>query len=550
MKILGINQVPYMFAWQHDSAAALVVDGRIVAAAEEERFNRIRHARGYPARAIEYCLREGGIALTDIDTIAISYNPWAFLTTRRVNLYPLNFIKNIANLFLFKYFLGRLARESGANIVYIDHHEAHAASTFYCSGFPRANVLTIDGSGETESFAFFIGEGRKLRRVWDIPFGGLFTRKKWRSIGLVYTRVTNFLGLGVNGEGKTMGLASYGKPRYDFSDILNIENHKKYQIDRRNLERHYGALRRTDPKSSLTQEHKDLAASLQKALEDSVINLAREAYEYSGIKNFALAGGVALNCNTNSKILAQDFCDGIFVQPAATDGGASLGAALQAAARAGENVVSKMEHAYWGPSYSDGAIEKVLKEIRMPCERSHNIAEAAAALIAQGKIVGWFQGRAELGPRALGNRSILANPAILGMDKQVNEEVKHREVWRPFAPSVSEEDAPKYFEGVVKAKESPFMLHTFFVKKEFRKTFPAITHVDGSSRIQTVRKDQNKTYYELLKALQKHTGHPVVLNTSFNDAGEPMVTTPREAIRCFYSTGMDALAIGNFMLKK
>lgn len=552
MKVLGINQVPGLMAWHHDSAAALVVDGRIVATAEEERFNRIRHASGFPKLAMDYCLKEGGLTLRDIDIVAVSYDPYAFLKRFRINLWPQNLLGDIANIFILRWYIRRVLRDAGSNarIVYIDHHLSHAASSYRCSGFENANVLTIDGSGETESCAFFVGEKGKLRRVWDIPLGNSFTRKKWQSIGLVYSRVTNILKLGTNAEGKTMGLASYGTPRFDFSKILTIKTHRDFIIDRRAVSELYPDVKRDSGTSPLTQEHKDLAASLQKALEDSVCALAREGFEYSGYRNFALAGGVALNCNTNTRVLEEEFCDRLYVQPGASDSGVALGAALEAAARAGDSADSKMNHAYWGPGFSNDEIERVLKESKMPYTRPESITAAAAALIAEGKIVGWFQGRMELGPRALGNRSILANPQVKGMDEKVNQEVKHREVWRPFAPSVTEEDAPRFFEGIDKANESPFMLHTFYVKDAFRKVFPAITHVDGSSRIQTVRRDQNEKYYALLKEVEKTTGHPMVMNTSFNDNGEPIVCTPRDAVRCFYSTGFDALAIGDFLLVK
>jgi carbamoyltransferase len=550
MKILGINQVPSMIAWQHDSAAALVVDGKIIASAEEERFNRIRHSRGYPKKAVEYCLKAGGLKFTDIDVIAISFNPYAFLQTGRINLYPPNLAKDIVNLILFEWYLGRLAKESGAKIIYIDHHHAHAASTYRCSGYDEANVLTVDGSGETESFAFFVGKGNELKRVWDIPLGGIFAKKKWHSIGLVYSRVTNFLNLGTDGEGKTMGLASYGKPVYDFSTILNVKKHNDYKIDRRNIEKLYPELKRVDVDSPITDDHKNLAASLQKALEDSMVNLAKEAFDYNGVRSFAVAGGCALNCNTNTRILEEAFCDRLFIQPAAGDGGAALGAALEASARMGDTPNQRLTTAYLGPGYTDEHIEEVLKEVKVKYEKPAMIEEAAADLISEGKIIGWFQGRAELGPRALGDRSILANPAMKGMDERVNVQIKHREVWRPFAPSVAEEDASTYFEGVDKAIESPFMLHTFYVKKDYLNKLPAITHVDGSSRIQTVREDQNVRYYRLLKALEKRTGYPIVLNTSFNDKGEPIVTSPQDALRCFFSTGLDALVIGAFIVRK
>ncbi len=549
MNILAINQIPSQISWQHDSAAALVMDGKFIATAEEERFNRLRHARGYPKLAVEYCLKEGGIKMRDVDIIAVAYDPLAFVKTGRINLYPTNFIKDIVNYIFFAIYLHDLKKQCGARVEYINHHLSHAASAYRCSGFKDANILTIDGSGETESFAFFKGKGGKLERVWDIPLGGRFTEKKWGSIGLVYSRLTNFLNLGVHGEGKTMGLASYGEPKYDFSTILNIKDHKHYKIDRRNIEKLYGNLERKDGEE-LTQEHKDLAASLQKALEDSVVNLAREAYEKTGIRNFCLAGGVTLNCNTNSKLLEQDFCDKLFIQPAAHDGGISLGAALEVSYIVGDNPDFNLIHAYWGPGFSNEEIEEVLKNAKVEYKYHNNIEEITAKYVTDGNMVGWFQGRMEMGPRALGNRTILADPTIKDIADKVNVEIKHREVWRPFAPSVAEESATKFFEGVDKAKDSPFMLHTFYIKDKYKDTFPAITHVDGSSRIQTVRKEQNEKYYKLLKEIEKINGYPMTLNTSFNDNGEPIVCTPRDALRCFFSTGFDVLVIGDYLVKK
>jgi len=378
----------------------------------------------------------------------------------------------------------------------------------------------------------------------------IFNIKINRSIGLIYTRVTDLLHLGVLAEGKTMGLASYGTPRFDFSSILNIRTHTSYTLNKSALKQ-YQHLKRTSYDEPITQDHKDLAASLQHALEVSVVNLAREAHEHTGYRNFALAGGVSLNCNTNTRIMEQDFCDNIFIQPAANDGGIALGAALSAAERLGEPLVrERLQNAYLGPGYSNDHIERTLKESKLTYTKSTNIEADVAELIASGKLVGWFQGRMELGPRALGNRSILANPAIRGMDTRVNVEAKHRETWRPFAPSVVEEEAAKYFENVEKIHQSPFMLHTFFVKKKYRDILPAITHVDGSSRIQTISPEQNKRFYTLIREVGKRTGHPVVLNTSFNDKGEPIVCTPKDAIRCFYATGIEALALGDFLIVK
>ncbi|OJI07348.1 hypothetical protein BK004_01285 [bacterium CG10_46_32] len=548
MNIVGINQIPGMLSWTHDSSSALVANGKIVAAAEEERFSRLRHHRGYPHQSSAFCLTQGKINLKDVDYIGVPYNPYAFL--KHPNLRLESIARNLFNMAACWHYARRMRKEAGARTIFVPHHVAHAASAFYGSGFEKANILTVDGSGETESFAFFVGDSNGIRRVWDIPLSGFFSGGKWRSIGLIYTSVTSLLNLGVNGEGKTMGLASYGKPEYDFSDILNIQSHTNYRIDRRRLLERYGHLQRKESES-LTQEHKNLAASLQHALERSIVNLAHEAFQYNGIKNFCLAGGVTLNCNTNSEILKQDFCDALFIQPAANDGGIALGAALEVAARKGEPATDALENAYLGPEFSNEAIEAVLSGAKVKYHKEDTIAQAAARLINEGKIVAWFQGRMEMGPRALGNRSILADPSVLGMDEKINTFVKHRESWRPFAPSVIEEAAPTYFEGVEKAsKKSPYMLHTFYVKEEYSSAFPAITHVDGSSRIQTVRRDQNERYYDLLKALEAINGHPMVLNTSFNDKGEPIVCTPQDALRCFFATGMDALAIGDFIVEK
>ncbi len=549
MNILGINQTPSMISWQHDSAAAFIKDGKLIACAEEERFSRVRHARGYPKKAVKYCLEEAGVNFSDIDVIAVGYNPYVFLR-RSINLHPVNLIKNFTNLIFFVVYMRNLKKETGAKIMYIDHHLSHAASAYRCSGFNKANILTVDGSGETESFTFFVGKDSKLHRIWDIPLGGLFSKKKWSSIGLVYTRVTGFLNLGVHGEGKTMGLASYGKPKFDFSKILKIDNHKKYFINRRNIGKLYSKLERVNSKEEITQEHKDLAASLQNALENSIINLAKEAYNHNGIKNICLAGGVTLNCSTNTKILEQGFCDNLFIQPAAHDGGIPLGSAMEASYLVGDSPDFEMIHAYWGPGFSNNEIESALKDAKTIYKYYENIEEITAKFITDGSIVGWFQGRMEMGPRALGNRSILADPTNKGISDKINTNVKHREVWRPFAPSVTEEDATKYFKGVDKAKDSPFMMHTFFVKEKYKNTFPSITHIDGSSRIQTIRREQNSRYYSLIKEIEKINGYPMVLDTSFNDQGEPIVCTPKDALRCFFSTGIDVLVIGNFVVRK
>lgn len=547
MNVLGINQIPGMLAWFHDSAAALIRNGTIVAAAEEERFNRIRHARGYPSMAIEYCLREGGIEKSNVDIIAISQDPYQFLKNFPTGLSFTGFLKQILNIGIFAYYKKNAKKEfPNAKIVYIPHHRAHAASAYRCSGFLEANILTIDASGETETFTFFTGRGGIIKKVWDIRLDGIFGKRKRNSIGLVYTRATHFLNLGAHAEGKTMGLASYGTARYDMSSILSIRTHDDFSIDRDAITTLYRSLERKNAEP-LTEEHKDFAASIQGALETSILNLAREAYEASGIRKFCLAGGVALNCNTNSRLLASDFCDDLFVQPASNDGGVALGAALEAASIVGVPINEKMEHAYWGPGFSNEEIEAFLKEAKVPYEFHEDIESAAADILASGKIIGWFEGRMELGPRALCNRSIMADPSVVGMNDRVNRSIKHREPWRPFAPVVTEDDVHQYFD---ESMRSPFMLLTFYVKESRRELLPAITHVDGSSRIQTINRDQNPRCYRLLKEFEKRKGFPVLMNTSFNDKNEPIVATPKDALRCFYSTGLDALVMGNFLVIK
>ena len=551
MKILGINQVANVISWQHDAAAALVVDGKIIATAEEERFNRIRHSRGFPKLAIDYCLKEGGITLSDVDVIAVGYNPYGFIEHGRIPLHPVTLAQYVANIFIYEHKLRAFAKEAGARLVYVDHHMAHAASTYHTSGFDEANVLTVDGAGETETFTYFKGAGGKLTRVWDIPLNIRLGKRVTRSIGLVYTSVTTLLNLGVSAEGKTMGLASYGQPKYDFSKILSLKSHTNYTIDRSQVRALYGKLGRTSNKEELTQVHKDVAASLQHALEEGLVNLAREAYEHSGVKNFALAGGVALNCNTNQKILDQEFCEGLFVIPAAHDGGVALGAALSAAEKLGEAIPrERLETAYLGPEYSDEEIEKLLKEAKVSYERPENLESRVADLLEEGKIVGWFQGRMEMGPRALCNRTILANPTIADMADIVNADVKHREKWRPFAPAVALEDAATYFTGLEKEKESPFMLRVSYIQEAYKDALPAVTHFDGSARIQTIKESQNPRAYKLLQEAKKRWGLSVVMNTSFNDNNEPIVCSPKDALRCYYGTGFDALAIGSFLLRK
>lgn len=544
MIILGINQLPLAWGYYHDSTVALIRDGEIIAVVEEERLNRIRHTSDYPTRAIEFCLKQANITMDQVDYIAISLNPYFIFKYPRIwaRLHPVRFLHDLVNvgtMQLFKW-------NSPKPVVCIDHHLAHAASSYYCSGFDEANILTIDSSGERETLAVFTARGNQIKRILEIPNTPAFSNQKRYSIGRVYSLTSKILGMGFGGEGKTMGLASYGEPTYDFSDILNISSSKKWIINSDKVKR-FEHLKR-QPHEDPNQEQKNLAASVQKALEDSILNLARDIFKKTGIRKFCLAGGVALNCTMNGKLANEPYCDSIFIQPLANDAGVALGAALEAYVRkSGKNPNKRMLNPYWGPEYSNEQIEKILKYGRIPYEYHENIEAVTAKEVVSGKVVGWFQGRMEGGPRALGNRSILANPTIPGMNDRVNLLVKNREKWRPFAPAICAEEVLKYF---TKPEDTPYMILTSYVLEEKRSLLPAITHIDGSARVQTVTQEANPRFYRLLRAMEKENGIPMVLNTSFNDKGEPIVCSPKDALHCFYTTGLDALAIGNYFIRK
>lgn len=547
MIVLGISQLPRLFSITHDSAAALIINGEIVAAAEEERFNRLKHTRGEAVGATRYCLNAAGISLGDVDAISVANNPYALFANLRHDFPPKSIAKNAIILAGSEYCRHQLHSKTAAPVNYVNHHLAHASSGYYLSGFEEANILTIDGAGESETFTFFVGRGDKIRRIWNMPL-------KWHSSGLIgwaYSRLTRELALGQFGEGKTMGLASYGKSTFDLSQIFSIRGHRDYTFSHRRIGECYRKLKRTSSDQPFTQEQMDLAASVQKALETGVINLAREAYQKSGIRKFVLAGGVALNCNLNSRLLNEDFCEQLFVPPVANDSGLALGAALYHS-RNHDRIMSRtrLKSPYLGPEFNDQQILSLLKRAKLTWIRHPDIEDQTAKAICSSQIVGWFQGRMEIGPRALGNRSILADATVPGMNDRVNLEVKKRENWRPFGPAVTQESAARYFHGFEKMAESPYMLHTVSVRDAFRATFPAIVHVDGSTRPQTVREDQNPRFYALLKAVEKIAGHPLVLNTSFNSDGEPIVCTPEDALRCFFTSALDLLVIGNFMIHK
>lgn len=572
MYTLGIN------AAFHDSSACLIRDGQLLAAAEEERFTHIKHGKRpvpfstyeLPFHAIDYCLGVAGIHLQDVDRIGYSFNPKLMLNGHAQNdtialpLHPnaytkskewysewdplfLSFIVNAPGQLadgyphhLQKRFMGAGAHPDKWQ--FVDHHLAHASSAFLPSPYNEAAVLTIDGRGEHTTTSYYLGQQNNLSLLSDVRMPN--------SLGLLYENVTTYLGfLHSSDEYKVMALASYGKPNYvkEFRSIIHMGENGTYTIDEVNLEDLFGpARKRSDP---FTAKRFDIAHSLQKVLEETVLELVRWFHGATQLPNLCLAGGVALNCVLNAVIRDKGPFKNIWVQPAAGDAGTSLGAALWLDAQHRNDQQPKrfyMEHAYWGPEYSDDDIEQFLKWTKVPYRKLDNIAEEAAKILAQDKVIGWYQGRMEFGPRALGSRSILASPIHPDMQARLNE-IKDREDFRPVAPVVLEEDAPEWFD---QASYSPFMLFVYNVKPDKADKIPAVRHVDGTARIQTVNRRQHALYYDLLTEFKKLTGVPVLVNTSFNTRGEPIVCTPRDAIECFWTSPFDALVINSFLLEK
>ena len=598
MRILGLS------AFYHDSAAALVEDGRTVAAAQEERFTRRKHDAGYPRHAIDFCLGQAGTTLDAVDRVAFYDKP--FLKFERlletyVAFAPKGFRSFSMALPLWvkeKLFQKSLLRRSlqelaedvdwDAKLLFAEHHQSHAASAFYPSPFHEALVLTLDGVGEWATTSVGVGRGNELEMVRELHFP--------HSLGLLYSAFTFHIGFKVNsGEYKMMGLAPYGEPKHTAAILDNLIDLKEDGTFRLNLDYFdYGAgLKMTNrkfdalfggpprrPEEPITQRHMDLAASMQAVVEEAVLRLTRSLRKEVGLPSLCLAGGVALNCVANGKILQDGRFDDVWVQPAAGDAGGALGAALLASHRlfqaprsrgaaAGANNGDAMRGAYLGPEFSPEQVRQALDGANASYRElaEGELIDAAAEALAAGKAVGWFQGRMEFGPRALGNRSILADPRSPAMQKTLNLKIKHRESFRPFAPSVLRTDAADWFDL---QQDSPYMLLVANVKAarlqppdamdgapsgfdrlaSVRSDIPAVTHVDSSARVQTVHEETNPRYHALLRAFKAKTGCPVLVNTSFNVRGEPIVCTPADAFRCFMGTDLDCLAIGNCLLRK
>lgn len=561
MNILGIG------GYSHDSAAALVCDGKLVAAVAEERLSRVKHEGGVPRRAVQYCLDAAGLTRDDVDHIGCYMRPFVRLGRRipyrmlqafRSPMYSAGYIAyEIAHNALYMHGMRGL-RGKKARLHFMDHHPAHAASAFLVSPFEEAALLSIDYVGEFTATWMGIGKGTAIRR--------LERRNYPHSLGVFYSAITDYLGfVRASDEYKVMGLAPYGDPEYydDFRKIIRARSDGWYDVDLSWLAAHYlpGSMlgyfskkftdrfgpprRKGEP---IEKRHRNIAASAQLLLEEIVLGLARRLHKETGLRHLCMAGGVALNCSMNGRLLREGPFESIYVQPAAGDDGIAIGAAFQLHhLLTGSPRSFVMDDARLGPEHSNDQIRAFLDGAKLSYVVPDDLEEHAARLIADGKIVGWFQGRAEFGPRALGARSILADPTRPDMRDLLNKYVKHREEFRPFAPSCLEERAGEFFAG---CKRSPFMLFVYPVEQRQQSRVPAITHVNGTARVQTVSKNVYPRYYRLIQAFERLRGVPMILNTSFNVMGEPIVNSPADAVRCFYSTGMDALVMGGYVIIK
>ncbi len=588
-RILGLS------AFYHDSAAALVVDGRIVAAAQEERFTRKRHDDRFPAQSIRYCLAEAGIPLAAIDHVVFYDKPllkferlletYLAFTPRGLQSFLLAMPVWLKEKLYFRKMLGsELAALAGPGdrpppLLFTEHHRAHAAAAFYPSPFAEAAVMCLDGVGEWATTSVWTGQGNRLTPLWEIHFP--------HSLGLLYSAFTYYCGFKVNsGEYKLMGLAPYGEPRYVqqiLDHLIDLKPDGTFRLDMRYFDFATGLTMTNtkfaalfggpprQPESELTQRDMDLARSIQEVTEEAVLRLGRTVAKETGMRNLCLGGGVALNCVANGRLWREGLFDGIWIQPAAGDAGSAVGAALCAWHEYLDRPRTpdprdSMQGALLGPAYDDAEIRRRLDAQGAVYEivSDDALMRDTAAALAAGEVVGWFQGRMEFGPRALGNRSILGDPRNPGMQRTMNLKIKFRESFRPFAPSVLREHVSDYFEL---ATDSPYMLLVAPVQERLRipaapglfgidklmqprSSLPAVTHVDHSARIQTVARDVHPRYHALIDAFRAQTGCAALINTSFNVRGEPIVATPEDAYRCFMRTGIDRLVIGNSVLRK
>lgn len=553
MKILGIS-----YSGDHDTACALSIDGELIFAISEERLTRKKHDSSFPINAIRETLKFANIKPEDIDYVCIAWShplkqlffdlnltfknnpsPKAFLYTLYSRLHHL-WIKG--GFKRYEQYFGK------SKFVFCDHHLAHAISAYTYSPFKEATILVVDGRGAFEATSIWYARDGKLEPLETIKFPN--------SLGLFYAKFTKYLGFKpLSDEWKVMGLAPYGKEGVSLKEFISNDdvpykvNWKKIlgqgMADVSGIEKVFGPERKEN--EEINERHKDIAFAVQKETEKAMLNLAKYAVEKTGCKNLCLAGGVVLNCKANGLIANSDFIENIFIQPSASDEGASLGACFYPYLLIDKKLPKfELKHLYWGSSY-ENEVEDILKKYKLLYEKLNNPDKIVAELLADGKIIGIFHGRMEFGPRALGNRSILADPRDPDMKDKVNSSVKYREWWRPFAPSILEEHYYNYLDAKFL---SPFMILSFPVKKEKRDEIPAVTHIDGSARPQSVNKNINPFYWNLINEFYKKTGVPVVLNTSFNLKGEPIVCSPFDAIRTFYTSGLDYLLIEEFLISK
>lgn len=591
MNILGIS------CYFHDAAAAVIQEGKLIAAAEEERFTRKKHDYEFPQNAIDFCLKQAGLLLGDLDYVAFFEKP--FIKFERLLLSSMQTFPRSHKVFReamitwlgdklwIKTLLLKKLGVPESKILFSEHHLSHASSSFFCSPFEESAILTVDGVGEWTTAAFGIGKGTDIQLYKEIRFP--------HSLGLLYSAFTAFLGFEVNeGEYKVMGMAPFGMPRYTdkVHKLIRLDSDGSFELDMDYFSFHYspdktynGKFRELfgdprDPKAHfftadtaypsyfgdkpanygeycrMNQYYADIASSIQAVTEEVLLKMAANVHRETGLKKLCMAGGVALNSVANTKILNQCGFDEIYIQPSAGDGGGAIGAALYAY----HCVLGKprnfvLEHAYWGQDHDAGSIQEFLNANSIPFmleENDDRLMSRATDYLQQGKVIGWFQGRFEWGPRALGNRSIIADARRSDMKDTVNIKIKFREPFRPFAPSVLEERAADFFDLPDPPKHYParFMLYVTNVREEKRETIPAITHVDGTGRLQTVRKEVSPRYYRLIDTFGQATGVPLILNTSFNLRGEPIVNTPAEAYNTFSKSGMDVLILGNHIVEK
>ena len=591
--ILGLS------AYYHDSAAALVCDGKIIAAAQEERFTRKKHDAGFPTEAIRYCLAEAQLNFDAIDQVVFYDKPLvkferlletyiattprgfpSFLAAMPIWLKEKLYLKTVIRRELAA--IGECEKKALPSLLFAEHHQSHAASAFFPSPFPEAAVLCMDGVGEWATTTVWHGKDNRVHPLWQIDFP--------HSLGLLYSAFTYFTGFKVNsGEYKLMGLAPYGVPRYTeliLDNLIDVKPDGTFRLAMEYFDYATGLRMTNDrfselfrrgpraPESPLTQDEMDIAASIQVVTEDIVLRLAQTIHAETGLKNLCLAGGVALNCVANGRLLREGPFEGLWIQPAAGDAGGALGCALATWHEYLDqprdcNERDAMQGAYLGPAFTDAEAQESLEDIgavytTLPASELY---ASVAELLAKGNVVGWFQGRMEFGPRALGARSIIGDPRNIEMQSVMNLKIKYRESFRPFAPAVLAERIADYFE---QAQDSPYMLLVANVREMLRKQvsveddqlfgidklnvlrseLPAITHIDYSARIQSVHKDTNPRFHALLSAFDQLTGCGVLVNTSFNVRGEPIVCTPLDAYRCFMRTEMDSLVIGNMVFSK